>query len=38
LDHLRAARLDGRVITLTDEHALVERWLKEREIKKSGNR
>jgi tRNA nucleotidyltransferase (CCA-adding enzyme) len=29
LDHLRAARLDGEVITLDDEHALVERWLEE---------
>ena len=29
LDHLRAARLDGHVTTLDDEHALVERWLEE---------
>ncbi|GAB4537362.1 MAG: CBS domain-containing protein [Anaerolineae bacterium] len=29
LDYLRAARLDGQVITLADEHALVEQWLKE---------
>jgi tRNA nucleotidyltransferase (CCA-adding enzyme) len=38
LDHLRDARLDGEVITLADEHALAERWLAEREIKKSGGR
>jgi tRNA nucleotidyltransferase (CCA-adding enzyme) len=31
LNHLRAARLDGRVITLNDEHDLVERWLEEQE-------
>ena len=31
LDHLRAARLDGQVITLTDEHALVEHWLEGQE-------
>jgi tRNA nucleotidyltransferase (CCA-adding enzyme) len=35
LDHLRDARLDGEVITLADEHALTERWLAERELKKS---
>jgi hypothetical protein len=35
LDHLRAARLDGQVITLDEEHALTKRWLEEREIKKS---
>jgi tRNA nucleotidyltransferase (CCA-adding enzyme) len=29
LEHLRAARLDGEVITLADERALVERWLAE---------
>jgi tRNA nucleotidyltransferase (CCA-adding enzyme) len=29
LDHLRAARLDGQVITLAEEHAFVERWLDE---------
>jgi len=34
LDHLRAARLDGQVITETDEHALVERWLEEHGAKK----
>ncbi len=38
LDHLRTARLDGQVITLTDEHVLVERWLKEQASKKSGAR
>jgi tRNA nucleotidyltransferase (CCA-adding enzyme) len=32
LDHLRAARLDGQVITLDDEHDLVERWLKGQEL------
>jgi tRNA nucleotidyltransferase (CCA-adding enzyme) len=42
LDHLRAARLDGEVITLADEQALVERWLadhrsRESGIRKSGN-
>jgi tRNA nucleotidyltransferase (CCA-adding enzyme) len=31
LEHLRAARLDGEVITLADERALVERWLAEHE-------
>jgi len=30
LDGLRGARLDGQVITLTDEHRWVERWLAER--------
>jgi tRNA nucleotidyltransferase (CCA-adding enzyme) len=29
LGHLRAARLDGQVITLADEHALAEQWLAE---------
>jgi tRNA nucleotidyltransferase (CCA-adding enzyme) len=29
LEHLRAARLDGEVITLADERALAERWLAE---------
>ena len=29
LDTLRGARLDGQVITLTDEHTWVERWLAE---------
>jgi tRNA nucleotidyltransferase (CCA-adding enzyme) len=29
LDALRGARLDGQVITLADEHAWVEGWLKE---------
>ncbi len=39
LDHLRAARLDGQVITLADEHALVERWLQDRGLRelKSGD-
>jgi len=32
LDHLRAARLDGQVITLADEHTLVEHWLKEHKV------
>jgi tRNA nucleotidyltransferase (CCA-adding enzyme) len=32
LDHLRAARLDGEVITHNDEHALVEQWLKEQGV------
>jgi hypothetical protein len=32
LDHLRAARLDGQVITLNDEHALVERWLEGQDL------
>jgi tRNA nucleotidyltransferase (CCA-adding enzyme) len=32
LNHLRAARLDGQVITLADEHALVERWLEHRGV------
>jgi tRNA nucleotidyltransferase (CCA-adding enzyme) len=32
LDHLRAARLDGQVITLADEHTLVERWLEANKI------
>jgi len=32
LDHLRAARLDGQVITLADEHALVEHWLQEHKL------
>ena len=32
LDRLRAARLDGEVITQYDEHALVERWLKEQGV------
>lgn len=36
LDHLRAARLDGQVITLADEHALVERWLEEHGVRESG--
>jgi tRNA nucleotidyltransferase (CCA-adding enzyme) len=31
LEHLRAARLDGQIITLADERALVERWLAEHE-------
>jgi tRNA nucleotidyltransferase (CCA-adding enzyme) len=35
LDYLRAARLDGRVITLDGEHALVELWLEEHEAKES---
>lgn len=35
LDRVRAGRLDGQVITLADEHALVEQWLKEREIEPS---
>jgi tRNA nucleotidyltransferase (CCA-adding enzyme) len=35
LDHLRAGRLDGQVMTLADEHAMVERWLKEQEIEPS---
>ncbi|MGC8879291.1 MAG: CBS domain-containing protein [Anaerolineae bacterium] len=30
IDALRAARLDGEVVTLEDEHAWVERWLSER--------
>jgi tRNA nucleotidyltransferase (CCA-adding enzyme) len=30
LDYLRANRLDGQVITLTEERALVERWLEEK--------
>lgn len=38
LDHLRAARLDGRVITLEEEHALAKRWLEQREIRKSKRR
>jgi tRNA nucleotidyltransferase (CCA-adding enzyme) len=29
LEALRGARLDGRVVTLADEHAWVERWLKD---------
>jgi tRNA nucleotidyltransferase (CCA-adding enzyme) len=29
LDDLRAARLDGQVVTLADERAWVERWLEE---------
>ena len=33
LDYLRAARLDGQVITLDGEHALVEHWLEEHEAK-----
>jgi len=28
-DYLRAARLDGHVVTLDDEYALVDRWLEE---------
>ncbi len=32
LDYLRAARLDGQVITLDDEYALVERWLEEQGV------
>ena len=35
LDYLRAARLDGQVITLDGEHALVEHWLEEHEAKES---
>ena len=31
-DHLRAARLDGQVITLDDEYTLVERWIEEQGI------
>ncbi len=31
-DYLRAARLDGQVITLDDEYALVERWIEEQGI------
>lgn len=43
LEHVRANRLDGEVITLADEHALVERWLEEQDIRseesgKRGNR
>jgi tRNA nucleotidyltransferase (CCA-adding enzyme) len=29
LDDLRAARLDGQVVTLADERAWVKRWLEE---------
>ncbi len=36
LDDLRASRLDGEVITLADEHALVKRWLEERQISRTG--
>jgi tRNA nucleotidyltransferase (CCA-adding enzyme) len=36
LEHLRAARLDGEVITLDDEHALVERWLEEQATTERG--
>jgi hypothetical protein len=35
LDYLRAARLDGQVITLDGEHALVEHWLRDHEAKES---
>jgi tRNA nucleotidyltransferase (CCA-adding enzyme) len=35
LDHLRAGRLDGQVMTLADEHAMVARWLQEQEIEPS---
>jgi tRNA nucleotidyltransferase (CCA-adding enzyme) len=38
LDHLRAARLDGEVITLADEHARVERWLADHRSRESGVR
>jgi tRNA nucleotidyltransferase (CCA-adding enzyme) len=38
LDHLRAARLDGQVITLSDEHALVQRWLEKHESRKPGSK
>jgi tRNA nucleotidyltransferase (CCA-adding enzyme) len=35
LDHLRSGRLDGQVMTLSEEHAMVERWLQEQEIEPS---
>jgi tRNA nucleotidyltransferase (CCA-adding enzyme) len=38
LDHLRTARLDGQVVTLAEEHALVESWLAQHEGRKSNSR